>query len=154
MFSWPNQRRPNPQEHRFMTYSSIISGAKGTLWYTYKGYGQNLPADDPELWEAQKVLLSELNELAPLFLAPGFGKEMETVSKDKSIQAIIKKSIIGTFIIASNNSKTETFNVGLKINKKFDGKITVYNENREVLVENGIIKDKFKPLDVHIYKLK
>jgi hypothetical protein len=153
MFSWPNQRRPHPQEHRFMTYSSIINGAKGTLWYTYKGYGQNLPVDDPELWEAQKLLLSELNKLAPLFLTPGFGKEIETDSKDKSIQAIIKKSSIGTFIIASNNSKTETFNVELKIETKFDGKISVYNENRDVFIKNGIIQDAFKPLDVHIYKL-
>lgn len=137
-----------------MTYSSIINGAKGTLWYTYKGYGQDLPVDDPELWKAQKVLLSELNKLTPLFLEPGFGKEIQRLSKDKSIQAIIKKSSIGTFIIASNNSKTETFNVGLKIDMEFDDKITVYNENRDVFIKNGIIRDEFKPLDVHIYKLK
>jgi len=154
MFSWPNQRRPNAQEHRFMTYASIISGAKGTLWYTYKGYGQDLPVDDPELWEAQKILLSELNELAPLFLEPGFGKELQTLSKDKTMKTILKKSPIGTFIIASNNSKTETIQAEFKVKTKFDGKIPVYNENRKVEVKNGIIKDEFKPLDVHIYKLK
>ncbi len=154
MFSWPNQRRPNPQEHRFMTYASIINGAKGTLWYTYKGYGQDLPVDDPELWEAQKILLSELNELAPLFLEPGFGKEVQELSKSKFIQAIVKNSPIGTFVMASNSSKTETVQAVLKIDPKFDGKITVANENREVFIKNGVIRDEFKPLDVHIYKLK
>ena len=154
MFSWPNQRRPNPQEHRFMTYSSIINGAKGTLWYTYKGYGQDLPVDDPELWEAQKILLSELNKLAPLFLEPGFGKEVQELSKYKFVQAVVKNSSIGIFILASNSSKTETVQVKLKLDTKFDGKLKVINENREVIVKNGIIEDGFKPLDVHIYKLK
>ncbi len=153
MFSWPNQRRPNPQEHRYMTYSSIINGAKGMLWYTFKGFGQNLPVDDPELWEGQKILLSELNELAPLFLESGFGDKIQEITKNESIQAIVKKSTIGIFLIASNISKTEIIQAGFKVNNKFNGKAPVHNENREVLINGGIFKDVFKPLDVHIYKL-
>ncbi len=154
MFKWPEQRRPNPQEHRFMTYHAMINGAKGTLWYTYKGYGQNLPVDDPELWNTQKILLSELNELAPLFLAPGFGENVELRQKNESIQAIIKESPIGTFLIAANISKTETFSPEFLISKSYNGEQNVYNENRTVSVKNGILEDEFKPLDVHIYKLK
>lgn len=153
MFSWPNQRRPNPQEHRYMTYSSIINGAKGMLWYTFKGFGQDLPVDDPKLWEAQKILLSELKELAPLFLETGFGDEIQEITKNKNVQGIIKKSTIGTFLIASNSSKTESIQAGFKINNKFDGIIPVQNENREVFVNGGVFKDVFKPLDIHIYRL-
>lgn len=154
MFSWPNQRRPTPQEHRFMTYSSIINGAKGTLWYTYKGYNQNLPVDDPELWDSQKKLLSELNEFAPLFLEAGFGEEIQEFGKNKFIQAVIKNSSIGTFVMASNASKTETTQAKLEVATKYNGKVTVINENREVDIIDGFIKDEFKPLDVHIYKIK
>ncbi|MCK5862364.1 MAG: hypothetical protein KAH38_07755, partial [Candidatus Hydrogenedentes bacterium] len=154
MFSWPNDRRPTPQEHRFMTYAAMIEGAKGTLWYTYRGYGQNLPVDDPALWEAQKILLSELNELAPLFLAHGFGDKVLSVEKNKSILAIIKKSPLGTYVIAANLSQTETFQPALPVGNKYDGEITVYNENRSVSLKKGILKDEFKPLDVHIYKVK
>ena len=57
LFPWPAQRRPTPQEHRFMTYSALIEGAKGVLWYTYKGYGQYLPVDDPKLWDFHKKLM-------------------------------------------------------------------------------------------------
>jgi len=153
MFSWPNQRRPNPQEHRYMTYSSIINGAKGMLWYTFKGYGQNLPVDDPELWDAQKTLLSELNELAPLFLETGLGDEIQEITKNASIQAIVKKSKIGTFLIASNSSKTETIQAGFKIKNRSGVKISVYNENRKVIVNDKIFIDEFKPLDIHIYQL-
>jgi len=154
MFTWPEQRRPTPQEHRFMTYHPLMNGAKGLLWYTFKGYGQNLPVDDPELWNTQKTLLSEITELIPLFLEPGFGKEIELVQGSEFIKAKIKKSPIGTFAIAVNISKTETVKAKLKISKKYNGSSSVYNENRNVTIKNGILKDEFKPLDVHIYQLK
>ncbi len=153
MFTWPEQRRPTPQEHRFMTYHPLMNGAKGLLWYTFKGYGQNLPVDDPELWSAQKTLLDEITELIPLFLEPGYGKEIELVNDNDFIKAKIKKSSIGTFVIAVNTSKTETVKQELKISKKYNGSISVYNKERNVTVKNGILKDEFKPLDVHIYKL-
>ncbi|MEN8192383.1 MAG: hypothetical protein ABFS12_06170 [Bacteroidota bacterium] len=154
MFTWPEQRRPNPQEHRFMTYHALMNGAKGMLWYTYKGYGQYLPVDDPELWEAQKKLLAEVNVLSPMFLKSGFGKEIQVGQGDESVKAIIKKNSIGTFVIAANISKIETIQPELKITKKYDGNINVFNENRTVVAKNGILIDSFKPLDVHIYKLK
>lgn len=154
MFTWPEQRRPNPQEHRFMTYHALINGAKGMLWYTYKGYGQYLPVDDPELWEAQTKMLFELNELAPLFLEPGFGKDVQIENGNESVQAIFKKSPIGTFLIATNISKTETVQPKFNITKKYDGNLEVYNEDRTVVVKNGILVEEFKPLDVHIYKLE
>ncbi len=154
MFTWPEQRRPNPQEHRFMTYYSLIKGAKGLLWYTYKGYGQYLPTDDPELWGAQKILLSEINNLAPLFLEKGFGKNVKQLKANKAIEGIIKKSSVGTFLIAVNSSKTETYKSKFILNNKLNSKVIVYNEDRTIRVNEGILKDEFKPLDVHIYKLK
>lgn len=154
MFTWPEQRRPNPQEHRFMVYYPLMNGAKGMLWYTFKGYGQNLPVDDPELWRAQKVILNEINDLSPLFLEPGFGKDIQLVEENKFVRAIIKKSSIGTYIIAANTSKSETFESELIIGNRNSETVTIYNEDRDVSIKNGIIKDKFKPLDIHIYKLR
>lgn len=153
MFQWPEQRRPSPQEHRFMTYTAMMNGAKGALWYTYKGYGQNLPLDDPELWKAQKKILSELNELSPLFLAAGFGKEVALQKENKDIKAIIKNSPIGSYLIAANQSKTQSHSPDFSIGNQYNGEILVYNENRKVLIKNGVLTDNFKPLDVHIYRL-
>lgn len=154
MFAWPEQRRPNVQEHRFMTYYALMNGAKGLLWYVYKGFGQYLPVDDPELWSAQKTLIAEITELIPLFMEPGFGKDVQLVQENESVKAILKKSPIGTFVLATNTSKTETHQAELKINKIKNGNASVYKENRTVAINNGILKDEFKPLDVHIYKLK
>jgi len=56
--------------------------------------------------------------------------------------------------MAANISKTDTYQPELNLGKKFDGNVAVYGENRTVVVRNGILIDEFKPLDVHIYKLK
>jgi hypothetical protein len=152
MFNWPEQRRPTPQEHRFMSYHALMNGAKGMLWYTYKGYGQYLPKDDPKLWNAQLRFLKELEELSPVFLAPGLGEEVKT--NNKKVQAVIKRSPAGTYLFVANISKTESFNPEVIVGKEFSGQVNVFGENRKVKVQNGKITDGFKPLDVHVYKLK
>jgi len=152
MFNWPEQRRPTPQEHRFMSYHALMYGVKGMLWYTYKGYGQYLPEDDPELWEAQKKFLKELNDLAPVFLAPGLGQSVETSSEN--IEAVVKSSKKGTYLIVANISKTENAEAVVKVGNSYAGRVPVYGENRKANIEKGELKDGFKPLDVHIYKLK
>ena len=154
LFKWPAQRVPTPQEHRFMTYSGLIEGAKGLLWYTYKGYGQYLPQDTPELWKAQVALLKEIHELEPLFMAKGIGRTIHTTDKNKNIRSIVKKSKIGTFLIASNLSQDETINAEFMPKAIRNNIIAVYGEDRQIKTANGKFKDEFKPLDVHIYKLK
>ena len=151
MFQWPAQRRPTVQEHRFMTWLALMDGAKGLLWYTFKGFGQYLPQDDPVLWKAQKQLLLQVKELAPLFMTKGFGKDIQTVDKNDSIRAVLKTCSLGTFILAANLSKTSSFSA--KFKAKTNGKIQVFHEDRELAVAGDSFSDRFEPLAVHIYKL-
>jgi hypothetical protein len=150
LFNWPAQRRPTPQEHRFMTYVTLIEGAKGLLWYTYKGYGQYLPVDDPELWQFHIELLREINTLAPLFMEYGLGKSVSLIEKNENIRGSYKSSKIGTFVIAANQSKTDTYMTDFQLESKITGQMSVYGEKRMIPIENGRFRDEFKPLDVHI----
>ncbi len=153
LFSWPGQRIPTIREHRFMTYIALIRGVKGLLWYTYKGYGQYMPADYPELWKDHKTLLKEINELSPLFIAEGHGEDIELTEKQPDITGVSKKSPIGWYIIAANQSTTDSISPGFIIGTDYSGEITVIGENRSLKAENGRFRDDFQPLDVHIYRL-
>ena len=153
LFKWPAQRRPTPQEHRFMTYISLIEGAKGMLWYTYKGYGQYLPVDDPGLWSFHVSLLKELNELASLFIEGKVDKKIKIDRDFTSIRKTLIKSPIGSFIIAANQSKVDTFLPEFKLSSEISGQISVYGENRNITITNERFTDQFNPLDVHIYQL-
>ncbi len=153
LFHWPALRYPTPQEHRFITYIALIEGVKGMLWYTYKGYNHYLPQDAPELWQAHAKLLHELNDLSPLFIAPGFGENISTTDNNPEIRAIIKKSPAGTFLITANKSKTEAFKAEFNTGIRLNDTLQVYGEFRTVKTLNGKFSDTFRPLDVHIYKL-
>ena len=153
LFSWPGQRIPTIREHRFMTYVALIRGVKGLLWYTYKGYGQYLPVDYPALWKAHKKLLKEINELSPVFMAGGPGADIELTVKQVDITGIMKKSPVGWYIIAANQSTTDSISPGFIIDPDYSGEITVIGENRSLKAENGRFRDDFHPLDVHVYKL-
>lgn len=154
MFAWPAQRRPTVQEHRFMTYAAVIEGAKGMLWYTYKGFGQYLPEDDPELWRSQKKLLAEINDLAVLYMEGKKGKEINMVNVLDDIKFRYIKSTKGNYLLVVNQSKTETLSPSFKMPKNVSQKISVYGEDRSIEIKNNQLTDTFKPLDVHIYQIR
>ena len=151
LFQWPGQRRPTPLEHRFMTYTALMAGAKGLLWYTYKGYGQYLPKDDPELWEAQKQLLKEIHVLAPVLMAEGTG---EILPGDTGMMAVVKSSQDAGYLFAANTSETETITTTFNAGAIDPDVLEVFGENRKPELVDGRIRDTFKPLEVHIYRLK
>lgn len=154
LFAWPGLRLPTQQEHRYNTYSALLEGAKGVLWFPGYTSDDYLPKDDPELWDFHKDHLTEINKLAPLFMAEGKGKYITSLKENPEIQGVLKTSSIGAFMIVINHSLTETFNPEFQVDLKEIYNVSVYGEDRTITVNDGSFKDQFKPLDVHIYKVK
>jgi hypothetical protein len=154
MFQWPAQRRPTAHEHRFMTYAALIEGAKGLLWYTYKGYGQYLPDDDPQLWNNQKILLKEIHDLSLLFMSGEDKSKVHQLMINEDIKYRYIESAIGNYLIVANQSQTKTHNPVFTLPDITTQKLKVYSEDRHVETDNNQFKDIFKPLDVHIYQIQ
>ncbi len=154
MFKWPAQRRPTPQEHRFMSYFALMEGAKGILWYKYKGYGQYLPEDDPTLWQTHKKLLYELNELSPLWMTSGSGEPVAVTDGEMPIRARLKECALGTWLIAVNTSKINACTAEFALPQFQNTSASVYGTDRLLTISNGRLKDYFYPLDVHIYQIQ
>lgn len=154
LFAWPTDRVPTPVENRFMSYFALIEGARGILWYTFK-WGDNyyLPASAPKLWEAHQKLLDELNKLAPVFMAPGYGEKVALKNPNPAIKTMLKKSPMGTFLIAANSSKQDSLKAHFIVKNAATSEVPVFGESRTLTVEKGILTDSFTPLSVHIYKL-
>jgi hypothetical protein len=136
-----------------MSYLALIGGAKGILWYSFKWGEHYLPTSAPELWDAHKVLLKELNDLAPVFLAPDQNEKVETVGETLQLRTLFKKSAAGNFLLAANCSKTDSVVAKFVLPQKMAGEVKVYGENRQVSISAGILMDDFSPLAVHIYQL-
>ncbi len=64
-----NAKNPTLEEERCLTYLAIVHGAKGILYYTYRG-GKYEIKDFPEHWNDVKKIASELNILSPVLTVP------------------------------------------------------------------------------------
>ena len=154
LFAWPRDRPPTPHEHRYMTYSALIEGAKAFLWYSYRHAGWTLPKDSPELWKAHVSLIGQLNELASVIVAPGRGEKVKVTDGRDMIRAVIKSDGKRTFLFASSDARKETLRCTLALPSRSDAEFAVYGENRSVAAGNGMLTDTFRPLDEHVYQLK
>jgi len=153
LFAWPAQRRPTIREHRFMTYTAIIEGAKGLLWYTFDGFGQYLPEDDPSLWDYQIKLLTEIKTLAPVLLKGKMSRVIGLAEENKDIRYRYLDSPDGNYLLVANQSSTMAFTPLFKLRGAVSGKISVFGEGRSVDIVNHKFSDTFEPLDVHIYQI-
>ncbi len=153
LFAWPRDRPPTPHEHRYMTYSSLIAGAKAFLWYSYGHGGWTLPKDDPPLWRAHKSLLRQLADLASVIVAPGRGEKVSVTGGHDTVRAVIKSDGKRTFLFAASDARTETVRCTFALPTAEDVSLDVYGEERTVTAAHGMFTDTLGPLDVHIYQL-
>ena len=153
LFDWPGDRYPTPREHRMMTYTALQAGVKGMMWFTYAWGGKELPVVEPELWKEHVQLMREMKELEPVLVYPGLGERLAT--GHSAVRATAKRGPNGESIIfAVNTSETETIASRIQLPSTLSGEIEVMRENRGVAVKNGLLRDRFAPLDVHVYVLK
>jgi hypothetical protein len=93
--------------------------------------------------------------LAPVLNSPTLKNAVGVSSENEGVPvAVLTKRHGGAvylFAVGMREGETTvTFTVrGLTDEKK----VEVLGENREILSNNGIFKDKFKPWDVHLYRI-
>ena len=153
LFAWPKDRPPTPHEHRYMTFTTLIAGAKAFLWYAYGHRGWTLPDDDPGLWKAHLRLLKELQDLSSVILAPGRGEKAEVEGGRGRIRAVIKSDGYRIFLFAASDARKETVECTFLLPPGSDSEIKVYGEDRNVTARTGRLTDTFQPLDVHVYHI-
>lgn len=149
---WP--RPPTPQEERCMTYLALNHGAKGLGYFAHQRLDtiEKTKRLTPELWRSMKALNAETKELSLPYL---IGEVLRGGKSERQALDIAARRYGGTtFIIAINTSADE-----------FDGKIAldipnakvkavVKFESREASIKDGVLTDRFRPYDVHVYAIE
>jgi len=153
-------RNPTYEEERCLTYLSIIHGARGVFYYTFKG-GNYYIKDYPKHWEEVKRVVQELNQIYPLLLAPdnsadGLATENSSIHcglkvVDKELSSGIIKE--GSYLIAVNVAH-KPVRTTFTLPSFFNGKARVLFEERSILIEKGTLSDRFAPYEVHIYSVQ
>jgi len=158
-------RNPTYEEERCLTFLSVVHGAQGIFYYTFKG-GNYAIKNYPSHWEEVKKVVRELNQIYPLLLAPQDGNvQTFKLSKNKSIHYLIKKTVDkklfsayngtikeGSYLIAVNVTDKRV-EASLAVPVSSQGKAKLVFENRDIPVERGKLIDHFASYGVRVYYL-
>ena len=147
-----------------MTWGSIIYGARGMQWYSYRYetkrfihgfmYKEETRNNIKRMASEIASLIDVLGEPNPLS-APTVeilsGPDRDALQND-SIGVMVRKHGDITYLFALNSAYKP---VKARIAVKGVSEATLlYEDARAVPMENGALVDEFQAYDVHIYKLK
>lgn len=150
-FSWPNKRPPTFDEVRNMTYSALLAGAKGIIYYTYHDESWEL-SEHENLWKGLQSLAQEINQLSSILLEGNLTK----------INTDLENILAG---IWTNQDKAVAIAINLYDNSITDFELELPTDFRQAIPmfedipSTAIIKkkklfSKLGPLEVGIYNLK
>lgn len=149
---WP--RCPRPDEVKAMTFLALNHGAKGLGYFMYtckkSRTAPGVMRLTEEVWEYMKTLNSQTKEMSQQYM---FGEKAGgIIEKSQSLDIAVLKYDGKYYIIAVNiTDKEQAPDIDTsKIIR--EARFNVKFESRSIELKNGILHDKFKPNEVHIYE--
>jgi hypothetical protein len=153
-------RFPTFPEQRYMSYQSIIEGARGLLYFGGNVEACWNDADRALGWNwtfynrVLKPLLDELSPEGPLYpalIAPD-SKMSVRVSGAKDLEFRVRESGNQLFLIAAKR-EGETAEVTFSgLPEDVKSGTLLYEEPRKVIAKSGKFADWFGPNEVHVYR--
>jgi hypothetical protein len=147
----PDGRYPTPAEYRAQAYVAIAAEAKGLMWYGGSVTGGLFLKPEEGHWDDLKSIVAELRGLSPLLLRESLGTPT-LEPPDAPISCVIKPSPRGRLLIAVNRGQ-EPCEVGIRVSGLESVHVLAPGGNRSIDSLNGLIRDRFDPLAVHLYDL-
>ena len=150
-FRWYDEKAPIPtfEQVRNMTYQSVIAGAKGIIYYTYRDSGWYLK-EHPNLWRGIQSLVPEIKQLSPMLLN---GDLTQVETNANNILAGIWINNGEAIVIALNLSSENTTEVAIELpGTKTQAMFPEYSS--DLILKNGKLSGSLAPLDVQIYRFK
>ncbi|MBW8039027.1 MAG: hypothetical protein FVQ85_03410 [Planctomycetes bacterium] len=150
--------KATPHQVRCEVWMSIIHGSKGLIYFVHEWkprFNESALLSDPEMLTAVTEINRQIIGLAPVLNSPAVkdGVKVSFDNKEVPVTFMIKKYKGATYLFAvamRNGSTTATFSLGGPMGEK---NVEVLGENRTIPSKNGVFKDRFKPWDVHLYRI-
>ena len=143
--SMGHRRTPTPSELNFMTYISIIRGARGICYWA------GIPRAKGT-WERMKELSREVRTLAPILFSIEHPPEVKA-RPEPTVTAIAKQYDGATYVIALNRSRLPC-NGHFFVAGDKPLRCKVLFESREVPVKGNKFTDAFDGFERHVYELR
>lgn len=149
-FPWKD-KPPTSHEVRNMTYSGLINGVKGILYYTYFHKNWDLPLHT-DLWNGIKSLVPEIKTLTPILLDGVLTKIDTKVDDLYAGQWTYNNSV---YVVALNTNPHNSIQASITIPAEVKGSAQpLFSERPKGMVyTNRKLSGMIQPGDVHVYKI-
>lgn len=159
-------RPPTYEELRCMTYCALAQRANGLFYYAYDGGGWKM-SEHPDVWDALKKVVAEVDDFLPLFQAEHLWWPINHRFQDQSIRfnAALEGSIMptllrvkkgnyqvpaGDYVVAVNNTPKKHV-YSFQLPSTTNPGVAILGEDRFARIEDDWVKDEFEPYAIHIY---
>jgi hypothetical protein len=151
--------KATPHQVRAMVWMAIANGATGIQYFVHEWDANNRMVstsqllNDQEMKQAVTRINAQIRELAPVLNSPNAADVQVQNSSENSIQTMVKRHGDAVYLFAvetrGNAANGELRLTGL------DGRWSaeVIGAERRVELSNGVLRDRFQPWDVHLYRL-
>jgi hypothetical protein len=150
--------KATPQQVRCEVWMSIIHGSMGLIYFVHEWeprFNESALLSDPQMLSAVTAINRQIIRLAPVLNSPAVKNAVSVSSENEGAPLAVMTRRHGgatyLFAVGMRNGRTNaTFAV-----QGFEGEknVEVLGENRTILSNNGVFKDRFKPWDVHLYRI-
>ena len=136
---------------------SLIQGSRGLIYFVHQfkpNFREAALLDDPEMLQAVTTLNRQITKLTPVLNSPCIRDAVvvQIANPTAPIAITVRQYEGATWIFAvAMRGQSTTAEVTIKNNPKIHS-IEVVDENRKLLAEQGVFKDRFGPWDVHLYR--
>jgi hypothetical protein len=157
-------RFPTFPQERFMTYQSIINGARGVIFFGGQ-LGTTLSPEDAKLgwnwtfWRrVLRPVIEQIGEHSPLYpalLAPQSKLPIKLEGDSAGIEYCVREVNDEIFLLACKREGA-TINVtftGLPLRGTTTGEV-LFESPRKIEAKDGTFTDWFAPFDVHVYRFR
>ncbi len=137
---------------------SLIHGSRGLIYFVHEWqpkFNESALLSDPEMLAAVTALNRQITSLAPVLnsLTVTEVAQVHSDNPEAPVALLVKRheGSIYLFAVGLRDGKTTaTFTVH---NLPGDKTVTVLDENRTVISQNGVFRDAFAPSEVHLYRI-
>lgn len=138
-------RGPTPAEHTAQTYTALVNGATGIIYFN----GIIWPTDT---WQRTQELAREVRQLQPVLFSSTFGK---TTCSSKAIEYVCKQHD-GRWYLLAVNPMPKAYEVDFDLRSVLadDASVVALFEGRTLRTQEQRLRDRFEPYERHCYALE
>ncbi len=153
----PAAFQPDGRLMRANAFMAIAHNSSCLVWWWW-GYGGSrrylTVANAPQAWASLKQTVADIKSLRPVLTAKGDIRTSVVKPADGAEVHVWQKTLPDrTVVIAVNRGKAECTATLAPKGLAKDGRVEVLFEDRKVAVQDGKLRDRFEPLEVHVYEM-